>query len=99
MNITEKILMKASGRREVYPGEIIEAKIDLAMTHDGTSPPTIKTFKKIAAKVWNNEKIVVVYDHNIPANNIGSAEFQKVARRFAKEQGIKNLFVLVVWIC
>lgn len=99
MNITEKILKKASGRREVYPGEIIEAKIDLAMTHDGTSPPTIKTFKKIAAKVWDNEKIVIVYDHNIPANNIGSAEFQKVARKFAKEQGIKNLFVHGEGIC
>lgn len=99
MNITEKILSKSSGRSKVYPGEIIEAEVDLAMAHDGTSPPTIKTFKKIAAKVWDNEKIVIVYDHNIPANNIGSAEFQKIARRFAKEQCIKNLFTHGEGIC
>ena len=39
MNMTEKILAEAAGLREVTPGEIIEAGIDLAMTHDGISPP------------------------------------------------------------
>lgn len=99
MNITEKILSRASGKKEVHPGEIIEANIDLAMTHDGTSPPTIKTFNKVADKVWDPEKIVIVFDHNIPANNIGSAEFQKVAKKFAKEQGIKNIYTQGEGIC
>jgi len=99
MNITEKILSRASGKKEVQPGEIIEADVDLAMTHDGTSPPTIKVFSKIADKVWDPEKIVIVFDHNIPANNIGSAEFQKIARKFAKEQGIKNIYSHGEGIC
>ena len=99
MNITEKILAKASMKNEVFPGEIIEANVDLAMTHDGTSPPTINTFRKIADHVWDNEKIVIVFDHNIPANTIGSAEFQKVTREFVREQGIKNLFTHGEGIC
>ncbi len=99
MNITEKILSKAAGKKEVHPGEIIQADIDLAMTHDGTSPPTIKTFNKVAERVWDPEKIVIVFDHNIPANNIGSAEFQKVAKKFAKEQGIKNIYTQGEGIC
>lgn len=99
MNITEKILSRAAGKKEVHPGEIIEANIDLAMTHDGTSPPTIKTFSKVADKVWDPEKIVIVFDHNIPANNIGSAEFQKIAKKFAKEQGIKNIYAQGEGIC
>jgi len=99
MNITEKILSRASGKKEVHPGEIIEADVDLAMTHDGTSPPTIKVFSEIADKVWDPEKIVIVFDHNIPANNIGSAEFQKIARKFAKEQGIKNIYTHGEGIC
>ncbi|NYB51127.1 MAG: 3-isopropylmalate dehydratase large subunit [Methanobacteriaceae archaeon] len=99
MNITEKILAKASGEKEVHPGEIIEAKVDLAMTHDGTSPPTINTFNKIAEKVWDPDKIVMVFDHNIPANTIGSAEFQRVTKDFAKKQGIKNLFTHGEGIC
>ena len=99
MNITEKILSRASGKDEVRPGEIIEAEVDLAMSHDGTSPPTINTFNKIADKVWDPEKIVIVFDHNIPANNIGSAEFQKVTRKFAREQGIKNIYAHGEGIC
>ncbi len=92
MNITEKILARAAGKKEVSPGEIIEADIDLAMTHDGTSPPTIKTFNKIAEKVWDPQKIVIVYDHNLPANNIGSAEFQRITRLFARDQNITNFY-------
>jgi homoaconitate hydratase family protein/3-isopropylmalate dehydratase, large subunit len=92
MNITEKILANASGAKEVQPGEIIEAKVDLAMTHDGTSPPTINTFNKIASKVWNADKIVLVYDHNVPANTIGSAEFQRITKDFAEKQQIRNIY-------
>ena len=98
MNISEKILSQKAGH-EVSPGEIIEIDVDLAMSHDGTSPPAIKTFEKISDKVWDNEKIVIVFDHNIPANTIGSAEFQKVARNFIKTQGIKNHYIHGEGIC
>ena len=98
MNISEKILSQKLGR-EVTPGEIIEVDVDLAMSHDGTSPPAIKTFEKISDKVWDNEKIVIVFDHNVPANTIGSAEFQKVARNFIKTQGIKNHYIHGEGIC
>ena len=91
MNITEKRLSNKLGR-EVIPGEIIESEVDLVMSHDGTSPPAIKTFETVSDKVWDNEKIVLVFDHNIPANTIGSAEFQKVVRNFIKEQNIKNYY-------
>jgi methanogen homoaconitase large subunit len=98
LNISEKILSQKLGK-EVSPGEIIEIDVDLAMSHDGTSPPAIKTFEKISDKVWDNEKIVIVFDHNIPANTIGSAEFQKVARNFIKTQGIKNYYIHGEGIC
>ncbi len=99
MNITEKILAHASGSLEVFPEEIIEARVDLAMSHDGTTPPTVKTFDEIADKVWDPEKIVIVFDHNIPANNIGSAEFQKITRNFANKQGIKKIYAHGEGIC
>lgn len=98
MNITEKILSKKAGH-EVVPGEIIEIDVDLTMSHDGTSPPAIKTFEKIADKVWDSEKIAIVFDHNIPANTIGSAEFQKVCRDFIKEQGISKNYIHGEGIC
>ena len=98
MNISEKILQSKAGK-EVTPGEIIEVDIDLAMSHDGTSPPTIKVFDKIANKVWDKDKIAIVFDHVIPANTIGSAEFQKVARNFIKTQNISHYYTQGEGIC
>ena len=98
MNITEKILSAKAGH-EVTPGEIIEIPVDLAMSHDGTSPPAIKTFEKIAEHVWDPEKITIVFDHNVPANTIGSAEFQKVCRDFIQSQNITKNFIHGEGIC
>lgn len=98
MNITEKILTQKTGKK-VTPGEIIEIDVDLAMSHDGTSPPAIKTFEKISQKVWNPDKIAIVFDHVIPANTIGSAEFQKVAREFIKKQKITHHYTHGEGIC
>lgn len=98
MNITEKILSAKAGH-EVTPGEIIEIQVDLAMSHDGTSPPAIKTFEKISNKVWDSEKIAIIFDHNVPANTIGSAEFQKVCRNFINEQNITKNFIHGEGIC
>ena len=98
MNITEKILSSKAGH-EVSPGEIIEIPVDLAMSHDGTSPPAIKTFEKVADRVWDPERIAIIFDHNVPANTIGSAEFQKVCRDFIKTQKITKNFIHGEGIC
>ena len=99
MNISEKILAKASNKEEVSPGDTVNVDVDVAMSHDGTSPPTIKVFEKLKDKVWNPDKIVLVFDHNVPANTIGSADFQQVVRDFAKKQRIKNLYTQGEGIC
>ena len=66
---------------------------------NGTSPPAIKTFEKVADKVWDSDKIAIIFDHNIPANTIGSAEFQKVCRDFIKSQNITKNFIHGEGIC
>jgi len=93
MNVTEKILAQASEEKEVRPGEIIDARIDVAMVHDLTGPLTVEAFNKIGVgKVWDNNRIVIILDHQVPADSVRSAELQKIMRAFAKEQGIKNFY-------
>ena len=93
MNIIEKILANASNKKEVNPGEIVEAKIDVAMTHDLTGPLAIKSFNEIGAKkVWDSNKIVIILDHLVPASSVISAGLHKTVRNFAKEQNIKNFY-------
>jgi len=93
VNITEKILARASGKTEVEPGEIVEASVDVAMVHDLTGPLTVKEFRKIGVgKVWDNQRIVIIFDHLVPANSVRSAELHKFMREFAKEQNITNFY-------
>ena len=63
------------------------------------SSDVIKTFEKISNKVWDSEKIAIIFDHNVPANTIGSAEFQKVCRNFINEQNITKNFIHGEGIC
>jgi 3-isopropylmalate/(R)-2-methylmalate dehydratase large subunit len=93
MNIIEKILANASGRKHVSPDDIVEAKIDVAMTHDLTGPLAIKSFREIGAKkVWDKDKIVIILDHLVPASSVISAGLHKIVRNFAEEQNIKNFY-------
>ena len=90
MNITEKILAKASGKKVVYPGDIVDANVDVIMVHDLTGPLAIEAFKKIGIqKVWDNKKIVVILDHQVPAESVKAAELHKTMRLFAKDQNLK----------
>lgn len=100
MTITEKILARASGRKNVSPGEIVEAKIDAAMIHDLTGPLAIHIFREIGvAKVWDPKKIVIVCDHQVPANSIDAAQNHMVLRKFAAEQKIQNFYDIFEGIC
>lgn len=93
MNIAEKILARASGKEEVNPGEIVEARIDVAMVHDLTGPLTVKSFRKIGAeKVWDNQRIVIIFDHLVPASSVKAAELHRIMREFAEEQKIANFY-------
>jgi len=89
MNISEKILAKASGKKEVHQGEIVDANVDMIMVHDLTGPLAVEAFKKIGTKkVWDNKKAVVVLDHQVPAESVKAAELHKTMRQFAKDQNL-----------
>jgi 3-isopropylmalate/(R)-2-methylmalate dehydratase large subunit len=90
MNITEKILAKASGKKVVHPEEIVDANVDMIMVHDLTGPLAVEAFKKIGSqKVWDNKKAVVILDHQVPAESVKAAELHKTMRQFAKDQNLR----------
>ena len=99
MTISEKILARASGKERVEAGEIVEANVDLAMSHDNAALVS-KIFKEIGVdKVWDPDKIVIILDHRAPANIIKAAEAHKSIREFIKERGIKNFYDVGEGIC
>jgi len=75
MTIAEKILAKASGKDKVEAGEIVMADIDIAMVHDLTGPLTLQALEQINTdKVWDPEKIVIPFDHQVPADTLDAAK-------------------------
>ena len=93
MTITEKILAAHAGKKQVFPGELIDARIDLALGNDITAPLAIQAFKEIGAKkVFHRDRVVLVPDHFTPAKDILSAEQCKVLREFAKAHRLTHFF-------
>ncbi len=95
----EELLAKASGEKKVEPGDIVDAGVDTAMSHDNAAL-VAKKFKEIGVeKVWNAEKIIIILDHRVPANTIKTAERHKTIREFVKEQKIKHFYDVNTGIC
>ncbi|HZK18179.1 MAG TPA: 3-isopropylmalate dehydratase large subunit [Clostridia bacterium] len=93
MTITEKILAAHAGKDKVEPGELINARVDLALGNDITAPLAIEEFRKIGVdNIFDRDRVALVPDHFVPNKDIKSAEQAKVLREFAREQEITNYF-------
>ncbi len=100
MTMAEKILAKAAGKKEAEAGEIVMANIDVAMTHDLTGPLSVESFEKIGTEnVWDPEKIVVVFDHQVPADSLDAANNHLIMRDFVKKQKITNFYDVREGVC
>ena len=98
MNITEKILARASGKNRVSPDDVVFANVDKAMIHDVSGPGVIKVFEKLAKqgisvdKLWDPSKIWVAEDHFVPSADMVSAENIVQLSKFTKKYGIEKHF-------
>lgn len=87
----EKVLSHAVGY-EVKEGDIVTVYPDFCLSHENASA-VCSTFKSIGVeKVYDPDRIVIVFDHTVPAPTGGYANSQKVTREFVKEQGIRNFY-------
>jgi 3-isopropylmalate/(R)-2-methylmalate dehydratase large subunit len=93
LTITEKILAAHAGKAAVEPGEFIIARPDMVMGNDLSTAGAIGVLGKMgAAKVFDPEKIVIVFDHIVPARDIQAADLLKGVRQWVREQGIRHFF-------
>ncbi|EDY35345.1 homoaconitate hydratase family protein [Aciduliprofundum boonei T469] len=99
MTLTEKILAKKAGKKEVQPGEIVTVEPTWVMSHDNSAAILLKFKKTGVKKVWNPKKIVIILDHTVPAPTADYANNHKSIREFVKEQGIENFWDINTGIC
>jgi len=98
MNITEKILARASGQTTVSPDDIVFAKVDKVMVHDVSGPGVMKVFDKLqkqgidTSKLYDSSKVWIAEDHFVPSAEKISAENIVKLSNFSKKYDIKKHF-------
>lgn len=95
--MSEKILAHASGKAEVFAGDIVWANVDRAMMDDILGPRVeiAQRMKEIKDQVWDPGKVVIISDHYTPPATIHQAEIVKFTRDWAKEHRIDQYFEFV----
>jgi len=98
LNITEKILARASGKTSVSPGDVVFVNVDKVMVHDVSGPGVMAVFEKLRKtgmkidKIWDPERVWVAEDHFVPAADKISAQNIVLLTNFTKQFGIKKHF-------
>lgn len=93
MTMTQKILADHAGLDSVVAGQLIEAKLDMVLGNDVTSPVAINEMNKFGkTTVFDKTRISLVMDHFTPNKDIQSAENCKQVREFAKKNDILHYY-------
>ena len=93
MTMTQKILAAHAGLPQVTAGQLIEAKLDLCLGNDITSPVAVGEFERCGAcQVFNKSRVALVMDHFTPNKDIKAAEQVKRVREFADKYDVENFF-------
>lgn len=93
MTVVEKILARASGRAAAKVGEVVEPKVDLAMSHENAAL-VMNQFAEIykgtplEPKIWDPSRVAVIFDHRVPAESAKTASNQKKVREFVGAQHV-----------
>jgi len=96
MNITEKIISRASNKSAVSPGDVVFANVDKVMIHDVSGPGVIKVYDEWdkkgihLQKVWNADRVWISEDHFVPSADRISAENITKLTKWAEKYGIKK---------
>ena len=98
--VSEKVLARASGLEEVRAGEIVKARVDVAMMPDLTTILAVRAMEAMGRdRVWDVDRVVIVLDHVAPASTLMAATIHRDIRRFAREQGLKHLYDVESGVC
>ena len=87
--VAQKIIARAAHRDTVEPDAVLWVDVDIAMIHDSGGPRRIwPMLAELGVRVLDPDRLVMVSDHYVPAQDVGAAEILQTTRAFAKEFGV-----------
>lgn len=88
--LAQKIIARAAGRDHVAPGEVVTARVDLAMIHDSGGPRRVAPIlRELGVGLWNKDKVVLVSDHFVPGDTEEGAAILALTRDWARQTGVR----------
>ncbi len=93
MTVTQKILAAHAGLESVQPGQLINARLDIVLGNDITTPVAVNEFKKAGFdRVFDKDRVAIVLDHFVPNKDIKAAEQSKTCREFACNHCVSHFY-------
>ncbi len=90
--VIEKLIARNIGRESVKPGEIVTVHVDRVMLDDIMMPFIVNKFKEMGfQRVWDPDRVVLIYDHLVPASQQDDVRHYKIGDAFAAEQGLTHV--------
>jgi len=91
--LAQKLVARAVGREHVAVGELVTCAVDLAMFHDSSGPRRLKPMlETLGASVWDRQRVVLVMDHYVPAQDDDSRRIVQLARDWARDQRLPHVY-------
>lgn len=91
--LAQKLVARAVGRDHVAVGELVMCGVDLAMFHDSSGPRRLKPMlEELGAPLWDPQRVVLVMDHYVPAQDEDSRHIVQLARDWAHDQRLPHVY-------
>ena len=91
--LARKLIARAAGQSGVSAGDVVICKVDLAMIHDSGGPRRVKPMlERLGRRVWDRDRVVVVTDHYVPADNEETRAIQALTRQWVRDEEIANFY-------
>lgn len=88
----EKIIRRNTGKTEVKPGDIVTVNVDRVMIHDIFIPFVADKFEEMGfTRLWDADKVVLIYDHLVPASQVDDTRHFRVGDAFAEKYGLTHV--------
>ncbi|MBT5854463.1 MAG: 3-isopropylmalate dehydratase, partial [Rhodobacteraceae bacterium] len=91
--LAKALISRASGHSKLRVDDVVICEVDLAMIHDSGGPRRVKPIlDRLQRQVWDKDKIVVVTDHYVPADNAETQAIQALTKQWVQDQSIDKFY-------
>lgn len=90
--LIEKLIRHRTGNESAKAGDIVTVRADRVMVHDIFIPFVKDKFEEMGfQKIWDPEKMVLIYDHLVPASQVDDTRHFRIGDEFAERYGLTHV--------